>query len=46
MAFAIDSEVRGCHVCKDFEVLAMGFCSPKSAIANTGKPLHTLTPMH
>ena len=43
MAFAIDSEVRGCHIYRD--VWSAGIdselpCSPKSAIAKTGMPLH------
>ena len=49
MAFAIDSEVRGCHIYKDFwcaGLLAIGLHSLRSAIATTGMPLHTHAPMH
>ena len=38
MAFAIDSEVRGCHVNKDFWSAGIDYelpCSPKSAITKT-----------
>ena len=43
MAFAIDSEVRGCHIYKDAWSAGIDSelpCSPKSAIAKTSMPLH------
>ena len=49
MAFAIDSEIRECHVYKD--VWSAGIdselpCSPRSVIANTDMPLHMHTSIH
>ena len=49
MAFAIDSEVRECHVYKDFWSAGIDSklpCSQKSAIAKTGMPLHTHASIH
>ena len=47
MAFAIDSEGRGCHIYKDFWCAGhLDSAFIKSAIATTGMPLHTHAPMH
>ena len=49
MAFAIDSEVRGCHIYKD--ACSAGIdselpYSPKSEIVKTSTPLHTHAQIH
>ena len=44
MAFAIDSEVRGCHIYKDIWSAGIDSklpSSPKFAITKSGMPLHT-----
>ena len=49
MVFAIDSEIRECHVYKDVWNAGIDFelsHPPKSAITKTGMPLHTHPLLH
>ena len=49
MALAIDSVIPGCHIYKDVWSAEMDSelpCSPGSAIAKAGMPLHMHTPIY